>query len=120
NAYPLVKLTFDNGVIDAVVKVSPNASDETHHLFDQVGLNNPVTYQIQMVDGVVSITVNGITQSIDVLARDPDWANQTFYFKAGSYCQDNAGPASEDGRVAFSFLEARHPAIAPSSPSIAI
>ena len=39
---------------------------------------------------------------------DTDWANQTFYFRAGAYPQDNEGQASEGARSIFSELNASH------------
>lgn len=120
NAYPLIKLTYDNGLIDAVVKVSPNDSAETHHLFNPVALNESIAYQIKLADGIAFLTVNGITQTLEILQRDPEWAQQTFYFKAGSYCQDNSGPVAEGGRIAFYFLEALHPVAITTAPSIAV
>src|SRR5207247_3824970 len=55
-----------------------------------------------------SITVNGSNQSVNVFQTDPAWTNQTFYFRAGCYCQDNSGPSTEGSVVAFYQLSALH------------
>ena len=61
-----------------------------------------------MENGVLTATVNGTTQSVDVLASDPAWAQQTFYFKAGAYCLDNTGLANEGAKARFFQLSAQH------------
>jgi len=108
-ARPLVKLQYNDGVIEGLVKQSPNADPDSKFFFPSVGLSNLVNYTIRMEDGLVTMTVNGSTQSMDVFESDPEWADQEFYFKAGSYCQDNSGSSSEGARVAFYSLMASHP-----------
>jgi hypothetical protein len=44
--------------------------------------------------------------------NDPDWANQSFYFKAGAYSQDNEGPPTEGARIVFTQLMAFHAEVA--------
>lgn len=106
---PLIKLQYYKGRIEALVKVSPEAGKDRKLTFPQVGLNGDIAYQIQLEDGVLSLTVNGMTQTEKVIENDANWAKQTFYFKAGAYPQDNDGPASEGSRVAFSKLKVSHP-----------
>ena len=117
-ARPLLKLVFDNGVIDAQVKVSPDADPDAHIAFVNTPLNSTITYQIKLVDGLLTLTVNGISRTANILQNDPAWANQTFYFKAGSYVQDNSGSSSEGGRVAFYKLKVQHSVPGPTAPSI--
>lgn len=120
NAYPLIKLQFNNGTIEALVKQSPNSSTDTKLIFANVGLSNAITYQIKVVNGLLSIAVNGATQSVNVFQSDPDWTNQTFYFKAGNYCQDNSGTNSEGAVVSFHQLSVSHggaPTNAPPAPA---
>ncbi len=105
---PLIKLQYYMGRIEALVKVSPTAGKDRKLTFPDVGLNSEIAYQIKLQDGILSVTVNGSTQTENVVENDADWANQTFYFKAGAYPQDNDGPASEGSRVAFSMLNVRH------------
>jgi len=71
-------------------------------------LSNLIDYQIKMVDGLLSVTVNGINQTVNVFQTDPAWTNQTFYFKAGNYCQDNSGAADEGSVVSFQRLTVEH------------
>jgi len=109
NAYPLIKLEYENGTIDALVKESPNSDTDTHFPFaNVVGLSNSITYEIKMVDGLLSVTVNGARQSVNVFQTDPAWTNQTLYFKAGDYCQDNSGSNAEGAGVSFYALTAGH------------
>jgi len=72
-------------------------------------LSNLITYQIKVVDGLVSLAMNGSTQSLNVFVSDPHWATNTLYFKAGSYCQDNTATNTDEGaRIAFYSLSRSH------------
>ena len=111
DARPLVKLQYNNGTIEALVKhyasdTMPNTDNKL--IFQNVGLNNSFDYTIQNENGLVTVTVNGLSKSTNTFLTDPDWANQEFYFKAGSYCQDNTGNSSEGARVAFYALSRSH------------
>jgi hypothetical protein len=113
-ALPLVKLQYNNGTIEALIKTNANDTlTDKKYIYSYVGLSNTMTYQIKAVDGLISVTVNGTTQSLNVFQTDPDWATNTLYFKAGSYCQDNVGTTNEGSRVAFYSLARSH------APSIA-
>jgi hypothetical protein len=59
-------------------------------------------------DGLLRVTVEGNSQTVNVFEKDPAWARQTLYFKAGAYVQDNHGPASEGARVMISKLKVSH------------
>ena len=61
-----------------------------------------------MVDGLLSMTVNGSNRSVNVFQTNPAWTNQAFYFKAGNYCQDNAGTTNEGAVVSFYQLSVEH------------
>jgi hypothetical protein len=108
NARPLIKLQFNDGTIEALVKKSPNSDTDIRFTFTSPGLSNVISYQIKMVDGVLSMTVNDVERSVNVFQSDPAWADQTFYFKAGNYCQDNSGAANEGAVVAFYQLSVAH------------
>ncbi len=115
-ASPLIKLQFFKGRIEALVKDKATKGRDIKLTFPEVGLNKDFDYQIRLQDGVLSITVNGATQSENVFKLDPAWAKQTLYFKAGVYPQDNEGPPSEGARVSFSRLQVSHSeAAAPAS-----
>jgi hypothetical protein len=116
NAYPLIKLQFNDGKVEALVKESPTLPDDTKFSFANVGLGNLITYQIKMVDGLLSMTVNGINQSVNVFETDPSWTNQTFYFKAGNYCQDNSGTTNEAATVSFYQLSVAHGSASETAP----
>ncbi len=111
DARPLVKLQYNDGTIEALVKVyasdsMPNTDNKL--TFPNVGLGNSVVYTIKLENGLATVTVNGLSKATNTFLTDPDWANQEFYFKAGSYCQDNAGPTNEGARVAFYALTRSH------------
>jgi hypothetical protein len=113
---PLVKLQYNNGTVQALVKESPIATEDTVFPLATVGLNSFISYQIKMVDGQLSMTANGATQSVNVFQTDSAWTNQTFYFKAGCYCQDNVGDPNEAGIVSFYQLKVEHGnALSPSA-----
>jgi arylsulfatase A-like enzyme len=105
---PLVKLQYYKGRIEALVKLSPTKGEDRKLTFPGVELNSDISWQLELQDGVLSVTVNGMTQQENIVQNDADWANQTFYFKAGAYPQDNEGPASEGTRVTFSQLKTSH------------
>lgn len=104
----LVKLQFNAGKVEAYVRNSPTLSGDTKFTYASVPLNGTINYEIKVVDGVASIAVNGVTNSHNFFASDPAWRTNDFYFKAGSYVQDNSGVATEGGRVAFYQLSVSH------------
>ena len=108
NARPLVKLQFNSGGIEALVKKSPDSDTDTRFTFPDAALNDMISYQIEVVNGLLSMTVGGVQRSVNVFQSDPAWADQTFYFKAGNYCQDNSGATNEGAVVAFYQLSIAH------------
>jgi hypothetical protein len=109
NAYPTLKLQYNNGSIEALYKFSPNSDVDTKYtVATGVALGNTINYQIKMADGLLLTTVNGNTQGTNIFLTDPDWTNQTMYFKAGNYCQDDVGTAPEGASVSFYALTASH------------
>jgi hypothetical protein len=116
NARPLVKLQFNNGKVEALIKQSPNSDSDTLASLATVGLGDLITYQIKLVDGLLAMTVNGTNRSLDVFESDAAWRYQTFYFKAGNYCQDNAGPTDEGATVWFYELSVEHSAVFSAPP----
>jgi hypothetical protein len=116
NARPLIKLQFNNGKVEALVKKSPDADSDTVVSFATVGLGDRINYQIKLMDGLLSMTVNGTNKSVDVFESDSAWRYQTFYFKAGNYCQDNAGPTNEGAMVWFYELSVAHSGVFNTPP----
>jgi len=49
-----------------------------------VGLSNAITYQIKVVNGLISIAINNKTNSFNIFQSDPAYTNETQYFKAGA------------------------------------
>jgi hypothetical protein len=107
-ATPLIKLQFFKGRVEALVKDKARKGRDIKLTFPEVGLNKDFVYQIKLHDGLLSVTVNGVTQSVNVFETNPAWADQTLYFKAGVYPQDNEGPATEGARASFSNLKVSH------------
>jgi len=105
---PLVKLQYYKGRIEALVKESPTKGKDKKLTFPDVDLSSDINWTIRLKDGVLAITVNGTTQEEQISENDPAWAEQTFYFKAGAYPQDNEGEVSEGARVSFSHLVVTH------------
>ena len=107
-ARPLVKLQYFKGRIEALVKLSPHSDQDKKLTLAHVELTQEIAWKIKLRDGVLSITVNGATQTEKMWDHDPDWSKQAFYFKAGAYVQDNQGNAEEGARVSFSHLRVSH------------
>ena len=117
NARPLLKLQYESGVIAALVKTNSNFDPDYKLYFQNVGLSNLINYQIKIENGLVTTTVNGSNQAVNVFLTDPDWATNGLYFKAGSYCQDNVGDTNEGSRVAFYMLDRSHAPSITNQPS---
>jgi len=110
SAKPLIKLQFFKGRVEALVKENAAKGKDLKLTFPDVGLDKDFDYEIKLQDGLLSVTVNGATQTVNVFEKDPEWAKQFLYFKAGAYVQDNEGTASEGARVLFSKLNVNHSA----------
>lgn len=105
---PLVKLQYYKGRIEALVKESPTEGKDKKLTFPDVEPGSDINWTIRLKGGVLAITVNGTTQEEHIVENNRAWADQTFYFKAGAYPQDNAGEVSEGARVSFSRLVVTH------------
>jgi hypothetical protein len=113
----LVLIKSVDGVLNAQVRNTVAGSEYTYYPITNLVLNELITYQIKLVNGLLTVTINGVSRSVNIYQTDPAWTNQTFYFKAGSYCQDNAGTDLEGSLVSFYQLSATH-AGPPTPPSI--
>jgi hypothetical protein len=112
----LMLLRYNNGLIETQLRSTVAVSNAVYFPMATVGLGELITYRIQFSNGILKVTVNGFTQTINVYDYDSAWRNREFYFKAGAYNQDNVGPNSEGSRVAFYHLQVAHlpPPVAPS------
>jgi hypothetical protein len=108
DAPPLLKIQYTNGAVDALVKLSTGLTNDTRLNFGQVGLSNSINYEINFTDGLLRITINGISRSVNLGQSDPGWLDQEYYFKAGNYLQDNTGGTNEYSMVAFYELSTEH------------
>ena len=107
-ANPLIKLLYFKGRVEALVKEKANKGKDLKLTFPEVGLDKDFDYEIKLQDGLLSVTVNGGIQTVNVFEKDSNWASQTLYFKLGAYTQDNEGPSSEGARVSYSRFKVIH------------
>lgn len=107
-AKPLIKLQFFKGRVEALVKENASKGKDLKLTFPDVGMDKDFEYEIKLQDGLLSISVNGSNQSVNVFEKDPEWAKQTLFYKVGAYTQDNEGPASEGARVSFASFKVTH------------
>jgi hypothetical protein len=106
----LVKLQWDgpDKPMRAIINEDPVSGNPFSLSFGVVGTNE-FSYVISLVDNTMSITVDGVTQSVTfgVDNMSLDWDTHVYYFKAGSYPQadKNGGGLFE---VHFSNLKVTH------------
>jgi PKD repeat protein len=125
-ALPTVKVVYNNGKVHSTIKT--NSTDDNSDLDSPtvtVGLSNSITYEIKVVNGLVSVVINGKTNSLNVFQTDPNYTNETQYFKAGDYCQANActNPSNDGAKVAFYAVTLFHaPSITnqPASQAVSV
>ena len=87
-------------------------------------LGSVINYQIMVVDGVLSVAINGSTNTFNLFVNGANWTNaaNAVYFKAGDYSQtDNTCGCSNDGaQVALYSLNLYHaPSITSQPASVA-
>jgi hypothetical protein len=85
-----------------------NDSSDTNFTFVNVGLSNMIAYQVTIVNGLITIAVNGVTNSLNVFGTDPAWETNTVYWKAGDYCQANGSSSTIGAEVAIYALTRSH------------
>jgi hypothetical protein len=115
---PLIKLQYrykkDNGRIEALIREHPADHKSPSTLVaDGIGLNQRFDYSIELTaDGTLDVGVTDQTgrHSEQHFKVDPSWAEQSLYFKAGAYVQDNKGGLGEGGKVTFYQLQNAHTA----------
>ena len=107
----LVLIKTIDGVINMQVRLRVDEAVYQYIPLAPLVLGEMITYQIKLVNGLLTVTVNGTSATVNILDNDPAWAAQTFYFKAGSYPQDNLGDATEGSLVAFYDLRVAHGAV---------
>jgi hypothetical protein len=105
---PLIELAYTAGTIVAEVVANPNMDIKANTvLASAIGVGTVFDYSIQTTPGsMLIITVNGKVGYQK--AVDASWSTQKFYFKAGSYVQDNTGTSTQGGQVAFYSLSIAH------------
>lgn len=113
---PLCKVYYSNGTIYTRVHTQPTGGTENQYEFGASALDVPISFELRVDDGVLTMTVNGTTHTYDFVANS-NWSGAQFYFKAGSYCQDNVGQGTEGSRVAFYTLSVNHVIDAPPPPT---
>jgi hypothetical protein len=97
----LCKLRWSNGRVEAGVKPQLGGS-EFRIFIGNYSLGTMLNYTIRVSNHLLTVTVNGSTVTHSL---NSSWdADSRYYFKAGTYPQDNVGTSSEGSRVAFYSL----------------
>lgn len=108
-ALPMVKIEYENGTMYGTVKTNANDDGSDYDfIFGNTSLSNTITYEITALNGLITIVINGVTNSMNIFQTDTNWETNTLYFKAGDYCQDNTGTSNEGARVSFYSLSIYH------------
>ena len=104
----LVLIKTVNGMLNAQFRLRVADAVYEYVPLAPLVLGEMITYRIEMVDGLLTVTINGASATRNILADDAAWGAQTFYFKAGSYPQDNAGDSAEGSLVGYYSLRVTH------------
>jgi poly(beta-D-mannuronate) lyase len=97
----LCKLRFSNGTVEAGVKPQLGGA-ETRLFIGNYSVGATLNYTIKVSNHLLTVTVNGSTVTHSL---NSSWDAETrYYFKAGTYPQDNVGTSSEGSLVAFYAL----------------
>ena len=115
---PPVVLSYNfpsNKNVAVTVQFHPDGSgtprDTNFTLATAVNLGDLINYKLKLerVGGSITLsaTVNGTSTNVNMTATpyDPNWTNQAFYFKAGSYFPNSTNGTA---KVVFSSLSATH------------
>ena len=100
----LLKLLWISGRLEA--RVQPDRSSEVGLPLGTYSLGTRLDYQIRMANKILTVTVNGHTVTYSYSASV--WQSDRYYFKAGTYPQDNSGSSSEGATVQFTSLSVSH------------
>jgi hypothetical protein len=100
----LCKLLWNAGKLEA--RVQPNRESEVGLPLGTFSLGATLTYTLKISNKVLTVTANGKTVTYSYSASL--WQSDRYYFKAGSYVQDNVGSSTEGGQVQFSSLSVSH------------
>jgi len=106
-ALPTVKVYYSSGKSYGTVKTNSTDDGSDYDMPSvTVGLSNVINYTVQIVNGLVSVSINNKTNTYNLFQSDPNYTNETGYFKAGDYCQDYScsNPSNYGSRVAFYIL----------------
>lgn len=107
---PPVKLqvasTADGVVAYGIYNDTPKGGSGSASRMLPVSLCVPIDYEIRVVDGRLTTTVNG--ERLDERDLAAAWSGESFYFKAGNYVQNNAATASGAAEVVYRALAISH------------
>lgn len=99
---PFLMVTWWNGVARIDLRTTP-LGNASKLLFVPCAIGESFEYYLECYDGELHIYINDIYTNVSV---DPKWNEYPFYFKAGAYVIDNAGPESEGGWVVYEQFNA--------------
>ena len=95
-----LKIYWNKGKVQAAVKDNYNGN-QIYLTLGTWALGTTLNYSIQESNRLMTITVNGSTTNY---LLNSTWDNDTYYFKAGNYCQDNSA-GTDTCVVAFYALD---------------
>lgn len=101
---PFLMITWWNGIARIDVRATPT-SPSVKVLSVPCALGDSFFYIVEVFKGAVNIAVNDLLYSMPI---DAAWNSFPFYFKAGAYVIDNAGPETEGGWVVYERFEVIH------------
>ena len=113
-----MKLRYSGGDVTAGCKPDLGGTEFQIPILTGVALGTTINYTIKMVNHMVTITVNGVTVT-NVLNSTWD-AETAYYFKAGTYPQDNSGTSTEGSRIAFYALNNDFAPVSNVVPSVTL
>lgn len=109
---PPVKLIFE-AAADGSTSVFGNynlrrraGTSENSRIALPMALGRAFSYEIRVVDGDVTTTIDG--RVIDSRNLRPIWTFEQFYFKAGNYLGNNSSDSTGFGEVVYSAIERIH------------
>jgi hypothetical protein len=98
------KLLWNSGAVEFRYKT--DARVEQGFNLGNYNVGTTLNYTIRCSNKAITVTVNG--RSATRTYSNSMWQSDRYYFKAGSYVQDNTGTSSEGARVEFTALSTSH------------
>ena len=113
---PMLMIMFYNNTIYADYWPDGNVDSSSSWQYGSFALGSTINYQMKVVNGMLSLAINGTTNTLDLFKNGANWQTNAnaVYFKAGDYSQtaDTCSCSNDGAKVAFYALTQHHaPAI---------